>query len=64
LAAPVAPEAPSLPPPVAVAPPPPAADHPVPPGSIPEATLADKATEAPSHSWMSKVPILNRVVGN
>lgn len=63
----IPPEAPSLPPPVAVAAPPappPAADHPVPPGSIPEATLAEKPAEPSNHSWMSKVPILNRVVGN
>jgi hypothetical protein len=61
------PAAPSLPAPVAVAAPPappPAADHPVPPGSIPEAALADKPAETSNHSWMSKVPILNRVVGN
>jgi hypothetical protein len=62
-----APPAPTLPAPVAVAAPPappPAADHPVPPGAIPEAVLMGKQAEPPSHSWMSKVPILNRVVGN
>jgi len=59
--------APALPTPVAVAAPPappPAADHPVPPGSIPDDMPAEKPAEAANHSWMSKVPILNRVVGN
>jgi len=61
------PAVPALPAPVAVAAPPappPTADHPVPPGSIPNDMPAEKPAEAANHSWMSKVPILNRVVGN
>jgi len=64
LAAPAAPALPE-PVPVAAAPAPaPAADHPVPPGSIPDAQPAEKPAETSGHSWMSQVPILNRVVGN
>jgi len=61
-----APAAPALPAPVAVAAAPaPATDHPVPPGSIPDAVPAAKPAEAASgHSWLSKIPLLNRVVGN
>ncbi len=63
-----APAAPALPAPVAVATvpaPAPAADHPVPPGSIPDAAPAAEPAEAASgHSWLSKIPLLNRVVGN
>lgn len=67
LAAPAAVAAPSLPAPMAIAAqpaPPSAAEHPVPPGSIPDTALPDKPAETSNHSWMSKVPILNRVVGN
>jgi len=61
VAAASAPAAPALPAPVPVAAAPePAADHPVPPGEIPDAPPA----ETSHHSWMSKVPILNRVVGD
>ncbi len=59
--------APALPAPVPVAAPPAAvspADHPVPPGEIPDTAPAAKPAETSNHSWMSKVPILNRVVGD
>lgn len=59
--------APALPEPVAVAAPPappPASDHPVPPGSIPEPQPMEQGAAPAERSWMSKVPILNRVVGN
>jgi hypothetical protein len=60
LAAPVLPE----PVPVAAAPAP-AADHPVPPGAIPDAQPAVKPAEANSgHSWLAKIPLVNRVVGD
>jgi hypothetical protein len=57
--------APVLPAPVAIAPAPaPAADHPVPPGSIPYIQPAAKPAETtPGHSWIAKIPLLNRVVG-
>jgi len=58
---------PALPEPVSVAAPPappPSDDHPVPPGSIPEAQPMQQAAAPAERSWMSKVPILNRVVGN
>jgi len=60
------PAAPALPDPVPVASAPtlmPAVNHPVPPGSIPEAQAEAKPAEKPGHSWMSDIPILNRVVG-
>lgn len=76
----VAPEAPAAPPvllappppalpepvPVAAAPAPaPAADHPVPPGSIPDAQPVTKPAEpASAHSWLAKIPLVNRVVGD
>ena len=72
LAAPVAPALPE-PVPVAAAPAPaPAADHPVPPGSIPDAqpgaqpasSLAKPAEPTSGHSWLAKIPLVNRVVGN
>jgi len=71
LAAPAA-SAPALPArvPVTAAPaPPPPADHPVPPGSIPDAqagaqTAAKPAEPASSHSWLAKIPLVNRVVGD
>ncbi len=66
-----APAAPTLPAPVPIAAAPtpaPAADHPVPPGSIPDAqpdaSLTEKSAERSGHSWMSEVPILNRVAGH
>jgi hypothetical protein len=68
LAAPVAPALPE-PVPVAAAPTPaPAGDHPVPPGSIPdaqaEAPVAKPAEANSSHSWLAKIPLVNRVVGD
>jgi hypothetical protein len=65
LAAPVAPALPE-PVPVAAAPAPaPAADHPVPPGAIPDAQPAVRPAEAnSSHSWLAKIPLVNRVVGD
>jgi hypothetical protein len=65
LAAPVAPALPE-PVPVAAAPAPaPAADHPVPPGAIPDVQPAVKPAEAnSSHSWLAKIPLVNRVVGD
>ena len=65
LAAPVAPALPE-PVPVAAAPAPaPAADHPVPPGSIPDAQPVAKPAEPSSgHSWLAKIPLVNRVVGD
>ena len=60
----VAPPALPAPVPIAAAPAPAAADHPVPPGEIPDAPPAGQPAETPHHSWMSKVPILNRVVGD
>jgi hypothetical protein len=60
--------APALPEPVPVAAAPTpaaAADHPVPPGSIPDAQSAAKAAEPTSgHSWLAKIPLVNRVVGD
>jgi hypothetical protein len=69
LAAPVVPvTAPALPPPepVAAAPvPAPTADHPVPPGTIPDLQPAAKPAEATSgHSWLAKIPLVNRVIGD
>lgn len=77
LAAPlVAPAAPALPEPVPVAAAPApasAADHPVPPGSIPDAQpgaqsstqpLAKPAEPTSGHSWLAKIPLVNRVVGD
>jgi hypothetical protein len=62
--------APALPPAAAIAAAPapvPAADHPVPPGSIPDAQPADKPDAKPAQSsggsWLAKIPLLNRVVG-
>lgn len=73
LAAPVAPALPE-PVPVAAAPAPaPAADHPVPPGAIPDAqtgaqassqTLAKPSEPNSNHSWLTKIPLVNRVVGD
>jgi hypothetical protein len=73
LAAPVAPALPE-PVPVAAAPAPaPAANHPVPPGSIPYAqpsaqptvqSLANPAEPASGHSWLAKIPLVNRIVGD
>ncbi len=63
-----APVAPALPPPVPVAAapaPPPAADHPVPPASIPDPQPAAKPVAATSgHSWLAKIPLVNRVIGD
>lgn len=54
-----APAAPALPPPA------PAADHPVPPASIPDVEPAAKPVSARSeHSWLSKIPLVNRVIGD
>ncbi len=65
------PAAPVLPAPVPIAPAPtptPAANHPVPPGSIPDAQPDANPAENPpknsGHSWISEIPILNRVVGH
>jgi hypothetical protein len=58
--------APALPPAatVAAAPAPvPAADHPVPPGSIPDAQPAATPAQSGGGSWLAKIPLLNRVVG-
>ncbi len=69
LAAPVAPALPD-PVPVAAAPTPtPARNHPVPPRSIPDAQaeaqpIAKPAEPSSSHSWLTKIPLLNRVVGD
>jgi hypothetical protein len=77
LAAPAVPALPE-PVPVAAAPAPaPAADHPVPPGAIPDAQpgaqadappsarpLAKPAESNTSHSWLMKIPLVNRVVGD
>ena len=73
LAAPVAPALPE-PVPVAAAPAPAsAADHPVPPGSIPDAQpgaqpgaqpVAKPAEPTSGHSWLAKIPLVNRVVGD
>ncbi len=64
------PAAPALPAPVPIAAAPTptsAANHPVPPGSIPDAqpdaNPAEKPPEKSGHSWISEIPILNRVVG-
>jgi hypothetical protein len=59
--------APVLPPPVSVVSPPspPPADHPVPPGSVPDAPPAAMPAEpTPGHSWLAKIPLVNRVVGD
>jgi hypothetical protein len=64
--------APALPEPVPVAAAPapaPAADHPVPPAAIPDAQpgaqpLAKSAEPKSSHSWLAKIPLVNRVVGD
>ncbi len=69
LAAPVAPALPE-PVPISAAPAPaPATNHPVPPGSIPDAqasaqSAAKPAEQASGHSWLTKIPLLNRVVGD
>ena len=73
LAPPVAPALPE-PVPVAAAPAPTsAANHPVPPGSIPDAqpsaqpsvqSLAKPAEPASGHSWLAKIPLVNRIVGD
>jgi hypothetical protein len=60
--------APALPPAATVAAAPePASDHPVPPGSIPDSVPLPSAApaETPAHAggWLSRIPILNRVVG-
>ena len=62
-----APAAPALPEPVPVAAvPAPAADHPVPPGAIPDAQTVPAKPAEPnsSHSWLAKIPLVNRVVGD
>jgi hypothetical protein len=70
LAAPLAmPAAPALPEPVPVAAAPVPADHPVPPGSIPDRQPNAQAVTKPaepnsSHSWLAKIPLVNRVVGD
>jgi hypothetical protein len=69
LAAPTAPALPE-PVPVAAAPAPaPAGDHPVPPGAIPDAQpnaqpVAKPAEPNSNHSWLMKIPLVNRVVGD
>ena len=55
--------------PAAAPAPAPAADHPVPPGSIPDAQAgaqpaAKPAEPASGHSWLAKIPLVNRVVGD
>jgi hypothetical protein len=62
VAAPVLPPTASV---AAVPAPAPVSDHPVPPGSIPDSIPAVPA-EKPAHAgggWLSKIPLLNRVVG-
>jgi hypothetical protein len=64
LAQPAAPPLPApVPVPVAAAPAP-ATDHPVPPGSIPDVAPAEEPADKPGQSWLAKIPLVNRMVGD